>query len=686
MQEYGAEPLVGSIVDGRYEVLGKVARGGMATVYRATDLRLERDVALKVLHPHLSMDASFLHRLGSEAKAAARLSHPHVVGVLDQGEEMREGHRVAYLVMEFLPGHTLRDVLHQKHRLSPREALDLLDPIVEGLSAAHRGHLVHRDIKPENVLIADDGRIKVADFGLARAVTTTTSTGTLIGTVAYLSPELVLGRTADTRSDIYAVGIMLYEMLVGVAPFVGEVPIQVAYQHVNSVVPAPSLALPGLAPDLDELVRWCTDPDPENRPADGGALLGELRHIRSTLSDAELDFRAGQPSTTEFLPSATEAIGPPEAIWPAATQLIQRAPQAPLTAPTTAMPSRARLTVDTDESPRVKAPSARALQATARREERQEAKTAARLAARAAATPTATLHRGNTRRRGWIWLILVLILALLGATAGWYFGAGPGALATVPDLRDKTVAEANAQLTQLGFTATIRQVNDEIIGQGHVVTSEPVAHTEQRKFQGVVLLVSSGPVLYAVPPLVGSALADARNSLTATHLVAGKVTERYDDTAPAGQVLEQAVAPGTMVRTDTAVDLVVSKGPTPIPVPSVVGKTQAEATKALQALSLVAAIDPQQVFSSSVPSGSVVSQTPVDGTLTKGSSVTLVLSKGPEMVTAPNTFGKDEADAVATLKGLGFDVKVSYTYGTPLLGKVVGQDKTGLQPKGSVIR
>ncbi|HEX9088378.1 MAG TPA: protein kinase, partial [Arthrobacter sp.] len=276
VQEYSSDPLVGTLVDGRYLIQSRLASGGMSTVYVATDRRLERDVALKVLHPHMAGDPQFLDRLGREAKAAARLSHPHVVGVLDQGED----DRVAYLVMEYIKGHTLRDVLKDKGALPPRLALALIDPVVEGLGAAHAAGLIHRDIKPENVLIADDGRIKLGDFGLARAISTSTSTGALIGTVAYLSPELVLGRQADARSDIYSVGIMLYEMITGRQPFDGEVPIQVAYQHVNSTVGAPSALVPGLAGEIDELVQWCTANDPDKRPVDGNALLSELRHIR----------------------------------------------------------------------------------------------------------------------------------------------------------------------------------------------------------------------------------------------------------------------------------------------------------------------------------------------------------------------------------------------------------------------
>ncbi|WP_230011022.1 protein kinase, partial [Microbacterium sp. Bi128] len=312
MQEYVSDALVGNLVDNRYQVQSRLARGGMSTVYLATDQRLERDVALKVLHPHLADDPQFLDRLGREAKAAARLSHPHVVGVLDQGEDGR----LAYLVMEFIKGHTLRDVLNDKGALSPRLALALIDPVVEGLGAAHAAGMIHRDIKPENVLIADDGRIKLGDFGLARAISTSTSTGALIGTVAYISPELVLGKQADARSDIYSVGIMLYEMITGRQPFEGDVPIQVAYQHVNSTVAAPSLEVPGLAAEIDELVQWCTDRDPDKRPVDGSALLSELRHIRTNLSDAELDLQP--PAARSTLPAvAAPPTRPPGGTGPA---------------------------------------------------------------------------------------------------------------------------------------------------------------------------------------------------------------------------------------------------------------------------------------------------------------------------------------------------------------------------------
>lgn len=698
MQDKVQEPLVGTLVDQRYQVLSKVARGGMATVYLATDLRLDREVALKVLHPHLSVDDSFLDRLGREAKAAARLSHPHVVGVLDQGEEQSDGGRLAYLVMEYIPGHTLRDVLNEQSTLTPRLALAYLDAVVDGLAAAHRAGLVHRDIKPENVLIADDGRIKVGDFGLARAVTTSTSTGTLIGTVAYLSPELVMGKPSDARSDIYAVGIMLFELLTGQQPFRGEVPIQVAYQHVNSAVPPPSSVRPGLAADLDELVRWCTEADPEARPHDATALLGELRHIRTSLSDQQLDF-APEPEWARTLPAPpafpptsalprdgglTEALDagarPTEVVpgltpGPATqhTELIDRQIQ-----PTTMLERSTPLTPDTDETPRISPRAARSAQ-------KKADKALARSNAKNAATPVATLRRGNARRKGVIWLIVILVLALLGASAGWFFGLGPGALATVPDLKDKTVSQAQAELSSLGFASTTQKVNDEVVAQGKVVSSQPPAQSQQRKFMAVVLVVSQGPTLFPVPALVGTQLDAAKTALNGAHLALGTVSQQYDEQAPAGQVLSQDPAAETQKRAATAVNLVVSQGPKPLPVPAVAGLTQDAAVKAITDAGLTPAVAPEQLNDAKVPAGSVISQTPATGTLTKGGNVAIVISKGPKMVNVPSFVGKQLQQAIDELKKLNLPYKVNEILGG-FFGTVRAQDPVNTSvPEGTVI-
>lgn len=700
VQEYVSDALVGNLVDNRYRVQSRLARGGMSTVYLATDQRLERDVALKVLHPHLADDPQFLDRLGREAKAAARLSHPHVVGVLDQGEDGR----LAYLVMEFIKGHTLRDVLNDKGALSPRLALALIDPVVEGLGAAHAAGLIHRDIKPENVLIADDGRIKLGDFGLARAITTSTSTGALIGTVAYLSPELVLGKQADARSDIYSVGIMLYEMITGRQPFDGDVPIQVAYQHVNSTVDAPSMHVPGLAAEIDELVQWCTDRDPDKRPVDGNALLSELRHIRTNLSDAELDVQppaavrhpavnhpavaappARPPASASA--SATEIYGslqqPTEAISRSSgnpTTVMASAPKRPAYGPLST-PDEVADDVEYgagfDGGADAAAPSKRTQRKLDRDEERARQ--------RAAATPTKTLHEGNPRRRGLLWIVLLVVAALLAAVAGWFFGMGPGSPGTIPPVANKTVAEAQDLLRTAGFQSIVKDVFDDDVSPGLVVGSEPNAGEVIRKFQPVSLAVSKGPQLFPLPDLTGKTLDEAKTALNAAEMALGPVTETFDETAPAGTVLAQAPRSGNPVRHGTPVGLTVSKGPQPIPVPDVRGQEQGAAVKALEAAGLKAVVAPEPVNDRTVPKGAVVAQDPASGNLTKGGTVTLTISKGPKLVEVPSFIGKQATDAQKALEDLGFQVKVDNILGG-FFGTVRAQDPVNTAvPEGSVI-
>ncbi len=704
MQELSVDPLVGTTVGERYLVLSKVARGGMSTVYLATDLRLDRNVALKVLHPHLATDNSFLDRLGREAKAAARLSHAHVVGMFDTGNDGP----LAYLVMEYIPGHTLRDVLNERGALPPRLALAYLDAVVEGLGAAHAAGLVHRDIKPENVLIADDGRIKVGDFGLARAVTTTTNTGMLIGTVGYLSPELVDGAPADARSDIYSIGIMLFELLTGHQPFRGELPVRVALQHLTTPVPAPSTELPGLSADLDELVRCCTEKDPESRPADGDALLEDLRHIRTTLSDAELDFQApshvaGAPETgapwgragngrTEVVHLATEAIRTEaqqtvlidDSLIPddraQQTKMMGRT-QHTTVLPAGSFPAARQGYAGQLSPPEEPVPVLR----PSRREAKRAIRSAENARIRAAEHPLQTLRRGRPRRRALIWLIVLLVLALLGGGAGWFFGLGPGALAAIPNVQDKTVAQAQELLQEQGFGSMSRDVNDETVQQGLVVTSDPGPGTQRRKFLPVTLLVSKGPVLYPVPALTGGTLDAAKTALHNAKLDLGSITEQYDEEKAAGVVLSQTPTSDTRQRGATPVDLVVSKGPTPIPVPDVVGQDKDAARKAMNDVGLVPQLAPDTVFDKQVPAGSVVSQDPSSGTLSKGSPVTLTVSKGPKLVTVPSFIGKQVDKAVQELQQLGFQVKVNNILGG-FFGTVRDQNPVNKDvPEGSVI-
>lgn len=696
MHERQNDPLVGSVVDGRYLVLSRLARGGMSTVYRATDQRLDRDVALKILYPHLAEDASFLDRFEREAKSAARLSHPHVVGVLDQGVEDSPERSLAYLVMEYVPGKTLRDLLREKGRLTPRIALAMMDPVVEGLGAAHDVGLVHRDVKPENVLLASNGRIKIADFGLSRAVSTTTNTGTLIGTVAYLSPELVTGGGADARSDIYSAGIMLFELLTGKQPYTGDVPIRVALQHANSTVPAPSTLVPGLAPDIDELVQWCTSVDPEDRPIDGNALLGELRHIRTTLTDEQLDFELPDNGRTDDAPSAvaggTEVIDAPsgggatEVIGgrggPRPTEVIKSDQFRTSVIANDVQHTHAFRTAPEPQSAPPPEPDPKTRDKAAARDfkvyQKQQAKAAQR--------PEKSLYAGNRGRRNALWIILLLLLAGLAAGVGWFFGVGPGALATMPDVVNRSVAQAELLLAENGLDSprSEEEFHDEV-ESGLVIRSEPAAQTQLRRYESVELFVSKGPELFAVPNVVNRSEASATEQLDGTELTVGEITREFSADVADGLVISQTPAAGDQSPRGTAVNLVVSQGPEPIDVPMVSGLSRTEAVEALEAAGLVAAVAPDGENSRDIPEGAVVGQSPSGGQLTRGEAVTLTLSLGPRLVEVPNVFSQREEAAVAELEAAGFVVVVDYTFGSSVLGLVAGQDLTGEQPEGSTV-
>ncbi|MCC3293825.1 PASTA domain-containing protein [Arthrobacter sp. zg-Y411] len=717
------DSLVDTLVDDRYFVRSLIARGGMSSVYLATDRRLDRDVALKVLFPHLAADRGFLRRFESEAKSAARLSHPHVVGVLDQGIT----DSLAYLVMEYVPGRTLRGLLDERHALSPRLALALMDAVVEGLAAAHDAGLVHRDVKPENVLLADNGRIKIADFGLARAVSTSTNTGTLVGTVAYLAPELVTGDGGDERSDVYSAGILLYEMLTGRQPFTGDSPIQVAFAHVHSAVPAPSTLCPGLAEDLDELVRWCTARDPEERPVNGRALLGELRHIRTTLTDEELDFRCTTGSASGDMPTealsrsgaaagATEVIGAsdPTSIIDASaldqdphgsdtgrdanhTEVLSRSEHA-----TTVFPGGLGTAGDDgdgaadgyphdgfedgeddegDDGTGNEQAGTRAQRRLARRADRNRLRDSDRQAHR----PQVGLRSGRSGRRGVLLALLLTVLLCAAAFAGWFFGAGPGALVSIPDVSNASVDEAGDQLGGAGLNFTTTEVYDEVVAAGFAVGTDPAAPGEVRRYRPVTLLVSKGPQLFAVPNIVQRSLDAAESDLADAELALGGVTEEYSETVSAGAIISQRPTPDTMLRLGATVDVTVSKGPAPVEVPSVTGQSEEAAVKAIEDSGLTAAVAPDKVNSATVPAGAVVSQTPEAGLLERGQTVTLTISLGPRMVEVPNYVGRRAEEARADLEGRGFKVQVENLLGG-LLGLVRDQDPgAGTAPEGSTV-
>ncbi|MEA5456871.1 Stk1 family PASTA domain-containing Ser/Thr kinase [Sinomonas sp. JGH33] len=668
--------LVGSAVGGRYEVLSLLGTGGMATVYLAMDTTLRRRVALKVLHPHLSRDRSFAERFEREAIAAAQLSHPHVVSMLDRGEDGG----LLYLVMEHVPGHTLRDLLDEQGPLAPKQALALIDAVVDGLAAAHAAGIIHRDVKPANVLLADDGRVKVGDFGLARSLSATSITDSLFGTAEYISPEMLMGRPVDARSDLYATGIMLFEMLTGRLPFMGEDRSHVAFQHVNDDVPPPSAIAPGLAPELDELVGWMTRKDPDGRPPTALALLGEVRDIRRSLTDAQLDYRA--PGTADRAAvdrdARTGALDHHESLTERLsgdrTEALSRGTEvitAVASGQTAVMPRPAP-----SEAP---AP-------LSAREQRRQAREADRAAKAAAARPTHQLGRGNPRRRGAIWIVVVVVLALLAAAIGWFFGFGPGALATVPPVKNLTVAQAQALIQGAGLGFTTHDVFDDSVSSGLIVASEPGAGAQVRKFEGVQLMVSKGPELFPLADLTSKTLDAAKASLADAKLRLGTVSDSYSDTVPAGSVMAQDPTAGTPVKHGTPVALTVSKGPQPIPVPKVVGMKQADAVAALTAAGFKPAVADAPVFDRNVPAGSVSAQSPAAGqNLVKGDTVTITLSKGPRMVHVPNFVGQQVSTAQDALQKLGFTVKIQNVLGG-FFGTVRAQDPVDQDvPEGSTI-
>lgn len=625
------DPLVGRLVDGRYEVVSRIARGGMATVYLAIDRRLDRDVALKVMHAHLAEGASgaaFIARFRREARAAARLTHPGLVAVLDQGVDGD----MSYLTMEHVDGSTLRRHLEERGSLTVGESLRMLEQVLDALAAAHRGDLVHRDIKPENVLIASDDRVKVADFGLARAVTEVTSatTGTVLGTVAYLAPELISRGVSDTRTDVYACGILLYEMLTGRQPFTGETPIQVAFQHVNADVPAPSEQVAWLPAEVDELVTALAARDPEDRPVHAAAALALTRRTRESLDPATLARRAD-----------VSPVPPPPAQDDAEEDTSEHA-------------------IGADGS------------MTARIEPVPAGGTVALPIG--AGVHQATASQPSARPRWLRWGIPAAAAVLLATVGAWWFlTMGPGAYTTVPSLLGTTSEEAAAILDEAGLGADPTEDFSDDAPAGTVFESDPGPGEKVRKDGTVAFTVSLGPDLVVVPEgLVGAMQAEAAAALDAADLVAEYAEgDHYSDDAPAGMVLEASAEPSTEVKRGSAVRLTISDGPAPVSVFSVVGLALDAATAELETAGLSVAT--QTAFSDTVAKGRVISQSPEGGAAGhRGDTVTLTVSEGPELVEVPNLFGKSFADAEKALNDLGLTLKREDVFSAPT-GRVLSQ-------------
>ncbi|TDO49792.1 serine/threonine-protein kinase [Kribbella sp. VKM Ac-2527] len=621
-----SDRLVGRVLDGRYRVGARVAKGGMATVYEALDMRLDRVVALKVMHLGMGDDAEFGRRFVAEARAAARLSHPNVVAVFDQGED--DG--TLFLAMEYVPGRTLRDVIRQSSPLAPGRALDLLMPVLSALSAAHDAGIVHRDIKPENVLIAHDGTVKVADFGLARAVKPTGQTATqglLMGTVSYLAPELVTDGSADARSDVYSAGILLFEMLTGTKPHTGDTPIQVAYAHVHADVPPPSALQAGIPPYVDALVQRATARDRDLRPADARVLSRQVRRVRSALEEGLPDDPELTGDLTVPIQQLRDESEYDDGGYERGTGYV-------------------KLRNDTIVVP-------------------------IESGAPGASPPARVAARPPRRWRGLIALIAVLALAIGAGTAGWYYGIHR--YTATPVLLNLSPTDATAKAGEVGLRTTLRdQGFSETVPKGQVMGTDPAPGDRIRKSGEIGLIVSKGPERYRVPQLAGLDLDSAKRALDSITLVTGKITDTYSETVPAGRVITFTPKFDTVMKPGNTVNLWVSLGKRPIDVPNMTGKQVGEATKALRKAGF--RIDRTDQYDETVPEGNVISQTPNTGTLFAKDKVKLVVSKGPALREVPNVRRKNLAEARKMLTDAGFKVKVEQAPFHLGLNLVAGQN------------
>jgi beta-lactam-binding protein with PASTA domain len=594
-QDTRADRRIARLVGGRYEITGLIASGGMGEVFEARDRVLDRVVALKVLRPGLGADPAFVERFRREATAAARLSHPGIVRIYDWG---RDEDGSAYMAMELVEGQNLRQVLAAAGRLRPEVAARVAEQVAAALEHARRAGLVHRDVKPENILLSPDGSVKVADFGLARTLASSRATqaGVVLGTPHYLAPEQVEGREADHRADVYALGVVLYEMLTGETPFRGDAPAAIAYQRLERDVPAPSARVPGVPPALDDVVRRATARDPARRFATAGEMAEALRVAVDRTDTGELGA---------------------------------------LVHPTTAIPVAARETV---------------------------------------ALPGR--RRARLTRRGVV--AVVALLALVGAAIPVLVGTLRRL--PVPDVAGMPKAAAQERLARAGFRVTTDVENNAQVPEGSVIRTVPPAGTALRRGSTVVIVISQGPVKVRVPNVRGRPFDEASRALEGLGLVVKRV-DAFSQTVPKDVVIDQDKDPDVLVAQGTTVTLTVSKGKERVAVPDVRGRTEAEATQALQAAGLAVAV--QRADSDTVPAGSVISQTPEPGTrVDKGSEVTIVVSNGPPRVQVPDVLCMTRRQAADTLAAAGLRVRFEGSF-----ARVVDQDPRpgAVVPRGSTV-
>jgi serine/threonine-protein kinase len=591
--------LTGHLIDGRYQLLRQMGSGGMATIYEAIDTRLDRRVAVKIMHAHLAQDEQFVERFIREAKAAAALSHPNIVSVQDQGWN-QSGVPAVFIVMEMIVGHTLREYLTERGKIPIADGIKFLLPVLSALGAAHKLGIVHRDIKPENILVSKEGRIKIADFGLAKGAligsTMTAESSVILGSVSYLSPEQVSRGIADSRSDVYSAAITAFEIFTGTKPFEGDEPIQIAFMHVNSQVPRISSLVDNVPQALDDLIYRATRVDPDERPRDAQVFHAELLAISHSIN-----------------PSA---------------------PQLSLELDIPIAPMREKSKKRSEKIASVE-PTVKSIETTDLVKARKKVSS-------------------RVRRNRWIAAALALVLVV----TGWWVLAGPGASVKFPSVVGATVEQANTTLVALGLETTIAQeLFNEEIPKGRVLSTDPSAGDSIDPGGVVSLTVSKGAERFAVPSLTKMTAEAALKVLAGTPLRAGDVTEVFNAKVAKGLVISSNPKNGTQVKRDTLVDLVISKGIETFELASYVGKNGEQALNELTNTGFD--VTPTYIYDEVVMPGEVISQKPAAGvSLPAGAAVEIFISQGSAFVFIPNILRYTQERAIAVLEDLGLTVVV----------------------------
>lgn len=700
----------GQVIEGRYRVVSRIADGGMATVYQAVDERLGRTVAIKIMHTQLAQGPhrdQFVERFHREARSAAAIANPHIVQVYDTGEF--DG--LDYLVMEYVHGVNLRYEMNQQGTFSVRETLRIIGETLDGLASAHRAGVVHRDIKPENILLNNRGHVQITDFGLAKTVSqaTLSSTGVLLGTAAYLAPEMIEKNQATPQGDLYSVGIMAWEMLAGNVPFTSDNPVTLVFKHVHEDVPSIATACKGIDEGVAAFLAHLTARAVEARPADASAALAELQRLQSMLAVSDWQYRlpAANVNVSANTAQAKDAVAPMNEGNPT--------PPAPPAPPTQQFDDRTR------KLDRVK-PNMTTVMPVQQQNVDPEATTRLSLPpdvdANASDDGTTSqspvvqngdygnVGKNKSSKKHHTPLIVAGVAALLlacgaGGWAWWYY-QGPGSYWTMPQPDGMSCSDSVAcPITGVKWSdyESLLKVSDieyevseeysDSVAEGNIISTDPANvgdRGSKRRSQKVKVVVSKGVRQATVPSDILDATSasgkDPINALKKAGFDNVEQTAASDDTysidVPQGALLSLSVDPGATLPHNTTITVTVSQGPKPVTMPDIVGKTKDEAQQALDDLRLTT--NWTESFDDKIPQGQVISASVNNGdTLHWGDSVDVVVSKGPETITLPNYVGQKASDAKAALEKLGFTVKVSsqLTLDSNQDKKVASQDPVG---------